>query len=341
MLEAVALHRLVVNPPAKAQYIGAAKPDRLEAAAAQRLQAYIDNLAARSEGQGRAQAAWWKDGQPAEFERLLSCDVADYEAASRSALDRLVACTPPNAQSGVIVFVRGKDGESRSLTCLKMLLAREKLARFQDAVAAERAIHVEDIDNILPEAKELKKAALMPHPSGPADLRVVDEQMDEPADYWMEFLGARARRKEPEIAKLTVTTAAVVLHERGLMDSDIGATIGASLDEAIAAGKEEKPRQFVRRVAEKANVPERDLWDRVAERQPKLAEPEARVSPPAAELLKTTITLEQGIKITGLSRHLDTRFKIEPAEEGEQGWIVRVKSAEEPTVKRTVVTGRR
>jgi hypothetical protein len=341
MLEVVALHRLVVDPPAKAQYIGAAKPNRLEAAAAQRLQAYIDNLAARSEGQGRAQAAWWKDGQPAALERLLSCDVTDYEAASRSALDRLVECTPPNAQSGVIVFVRVKDGDARSLTCLKMLLAREKLARFQDAVTAERAIHVEDIDNILPEAKELKKAALMPHPSGPADLRVVDEQMDEPADYWMDFLGARARRKEPEIAKLTVTTAAAVLHDRGVADSDIGASIGESLDQAIAAGKEEMPRQFVKRVAEKAHVPERDLWDQMSKRQPKLAEPEARVSPPAAELLKTTIVLEHGIKVIGLSRHLDSRFKIDVAEDGEQGWVVRVKSATEPTVKRTIVTGRR
>jgi hypothetical protein len=49
------------GPAGQAQYIGTAQPDRLEAAAAQRLQAYIDNLAARSEGQGRAQAAaWWK-----------------------------------------------------------------------------------------------------------------------------------------------------------------------------------------------------------------------------------------------------------------------------------------
>jgi hypothetical protein len=341
MLETVALHRLVVDPPAKAQYIGAAQPDRLEAAAAQRLHAYIDNLAERSEGQGRAQAAWWKDGQPAELERLLSCHVADFEGASRSALDRLVTCTPPNAQSGVIVFVRVKDREARSLTCLKMLLAREKLARFQDAVTAERAIHVEDIDNILPEAKELKKAALMPHPTGAADLRVVDEQMDEPADYWMEFLGAHARRKEPEVAKLAVITATTLLQERGVADSDIAASIGASLDEAIIAGKEEKPRQFVKRVAEKADVPERDLWVQMSQQEPKLAEPEARVSPPAAELLKTTITLEHGIKVMGLSRHLDTRFRIEPAEDGEQGWIVRVKSAEEPKVKRTIVTGRR
>ena len=85
MLEAVALHRLVVNPPAKAQYIGAAIPDRLETAAAQRLQAYIDNLAVRSEGQGRAQAAWWNDGQRS----LARASLAPAGRLSSSAIQNL------------------------------------------------------------------------------------------------------------------------------------------------------------------------------------------------------------------------------------------------------------
>jgi hypothetical protein len=340
MLQAVAVHRLVVGPPAKAQYIGAAHPDQIEPAAAARLQSYIDNLVERSEGRGRAQAAWWKDGPPSELEQLLSCDVKDFEKNSRSALDRLVSCTPPTAQSGVIVFVRDVVGETHTLTCLKMLLSREQLARFQDAVSADQAIHVEDIDNILPEAKELKKAALVPHPTGVADLRVVDEQMDAPANYWMDFLGAHARRKEPEVAKLAVVTASQVLRDRGLEDSQVAASIGASLEEAIATGKEEEPQTFVKRVAEMVNVPGSELWSEVAQQQPRLTEPEARVTPPAAELVKTTITLEHDIKVSGPSRHLDTRFTIEPAEGDEQGWIVRLRSAEQPTIRRTIATGR-
>lgn len=341
MLECVALHRLVVGPPPTADYIGAAQPDRLEAAAAQRLQTYLDNLSQRSEGQGRAQAAWWLDGEPAELERLLACDVPDFDAASRSAMDRLVGCTPSTAQSGVIIFVRVRAGESRSLMCLKMVLSREELALFRDTVAADQAIHIEDITNKLPEAKELKKAALIPHPTSAADLRVVDEQMEEPAEYWLQFLGARARRKEPEIAKLTVAAAAGSLRDRGIDEARVSTSIGASLEEAIAHGRDEKPQEFARRVARHANVPGRELWSEMTAKQEKLLEPEARVTPRAAQLLKTTITLEHDIKITGLSRHLDTRYTIEAAGDGEEGWIVRVRSAAtEPSVKRTIVPGR-
>ena len=101
MLECVALHRLVVVPPARSQYIGAARPDRIEPAAAERLNTYIENLRERSEGAGRAQAAWWVDARPDAFNELLACDPDDFDMASRSAIDRLRDCTPPNAQSGV------------------------------------------------------------------------------------------------------------------------------------------------------------------------------------------------------------------------------------------------
>lgn len=342
MLESIAVHRLIAGPPAKAQYIGAAQPDKLEPLAAERVRTYVNNLANRREGQGRSQAAWWLDSCPAHIAKLLSCNVADFDTATRAALDALVATAKgKHPQSGVIMFVRSRDGETASLLCLKMLLGKEQLARFKDAVAADRAIHVEDIDNVLPLATDLKKAALIPHPEGDADLRVVDEQMDEPAGYWLEFLGARARRKEPETAKLTIATTVDVLRDQGIAETDVGKSVGESLKETIAGGKPETPEKVVRRIAKKAGVPPSTVWQQVVEKEAKLAEPEASISPSAAELQKTTITLGPGITVSGLSIYLDPRYDHKPAPPGEEGWIVELTSAVEPKVRHTIVTGRR
>lgn len=104
MLECVALHQLVVGPPARAEYIGVARPDRMETGATARVDSYVDNLVGRSEGQGRAQSGWWIANILGELEALIDCSVQDFEAASKAALDRLVICTPANAQSGLIMF---------------------------------------------------------------------------------------------------------------------------------------------------------------------------------------------------------------------------------------------
>lgn len=342
VLESIAVHRLMAGSPATGQYIGAAQPEKLEALAAARVQTYVDNMAGRREGRGRSQAAWWVTKRPSHIDRVLSCDVKEFDAATRDALDALVlAAKGKQAQSGVILFVRSRDGKERSLLCLKMRLEKEQLALFQEAVTADRAIHVEDIANKLPEATDLKKAALIPHPDGAADLRVLDEQLDDPADYWLEFLGARARRREPDVMKLTVSTTAAVLREQSVAEPVAGRALGESLQATIDGGKLEAPKAFVERVAKKAGVPVKPLWDQVAKRQVQLADPDSIVSPEAAELQKTTITLGPNITVSGLSIYLDPRYNWHPAAPGQEGWVLEVASDVEPVVKHTKATGRR
>ncbi len=342
VLESIAVHQMIGGSPATPQYIGAASPEKLEPMAAARVQEYVDNLNRRREGQGRSQTAWWIDVCPAHITQLLTCGINDFDTATRSALDGLLAAAKgKQAQSGVILFVRSRVGKTASLLCLKMYLESAKLARFQNAVSADRAIHVEDIDNVLPEAGALKKAALIPHPDGDGDLRVVDEQMEDVADYWLEFLGARSRRKEPQIAKLTVATAFDVLRQQNVAEPVIGKAIAGSLQATIDGGRSETPKKLVERIAKKAGVPAKTLWEETAKRAPTIAEPDSSVGQEAAELLKTTITLGPGITVSGLSVALDARYDWHVAPPGQEGWVLQITSDTEPKVSHTRVSGSR
>jgi hypothetical protein len=342
VLESIAVHRLIAGSPATAEYIGAAEPNALEPLAMGRVQSYVDGMAHREEGQGRSQAAWWVNACPVHIAELLTCDVKDFDTATRAALDVLVfAARGKQVQSGLILFVRSRDGKKRSLLCLKMQLEKEQLALFQEAETADRAIHVEDIANKIPVASDLKKGALIPHPRGGADLRVLDEQLEEPAEYWLEFLGARARRREPDTMKLTVVTTAAALREQGVTEPLAAKALGESLQATIDGGKLETPKAFVERVAERAGVPATPLWDLVSAQQSELTEPESAVGPDAAALQKTTIALGPNITVSGLSIYLDERYDWHPAPPGQEGWVLEVTSDVEPKVTRTKGRSRR
>jgi hypothetical protein len=336
VLETMAVHRFIAGSPATAQYVGAAEASALEALALTRVQAYVDGMHQRREGPGRAQAAWWAKECPEHIATLLSCDVKDFDTASRAALDALVAAAKgKNAQSGVILFVRSRNGDGASLLCLKMVLESEQLALFQEAATADHAIHVEEIANKLPEATGLKKGALIPHPDGSADLRVLDEQLEDPADYWLEFLGANARAKEPDTMKLTVVAAAAALKKHAVSEPVAAKAISESLQATIDGGKPETPKTIVERIATKANVPPKEVWDEVRAQKPVLAEPTAAAGPDAAAGQKVTILLGPHITVSGLSIYLDGRYEWNPAPAGQEGWVLEVKSDVEPRVRRT------
>lgn len=342
-LEIFAVHRLIAGSPATGQYIGAARPDALEPPARARVEAYVTSMVERDEGQGRAQAAWWLETRPEHLTRMLTSHVKEFNAATCASLDALVlAAKGKRAQSGVMLFVRSRDGNERSLVCLKMALEDAQLALFEEgAASADRAIHVEDIANKLPEATNLKKGALIPNPWAGADLRVLDEQLEDPADYWLEWLGARARPKEPDTMKLIVTTTAAVLRDRAVTEPLAAKALAETLQDTIDDGKPITPKQFVRKAAEKAGVPADEAWTDASTRRKELAAPEAAAGPDAAALQKTIITLGPGITVSGLSIYLDRRYDWHAAPPGQEGYVLEITSDVEPNVKRTKATGRR
>lgn len=339
MFEVYAIHKLSIaeGGEVEVEEIGAAVADDLPVRNREVFSAFVDGMVNRDEGLGKAQSAWWIDGIPKELAELRTCDLDDFDVQSRAAMARLRASTPGTATGGVVVFVRTVEDEEPRLLCMKLVLSDLSLERFTGALSATTAIAVEDISGVLPKPSDLKKAALIPHPAGAADLKVVDEQAREAADYWLRFLGARVGVKEPDVGRLVASAIVPVLEERDVDDAPL--LVANELKRVAAATKAESVKTFVKRVAEAAETPPTDVWAAVGEREPKLREPRVKVSPAAAQRVRTEIVLPGGIKISGLSTELGGRYNIirDPKSDG---WIVQVFTPEFPTIRHRNRPGR-
>jgi hypothetical protein len=330
---AFSFHELIISKDEEvhAKFGQAANLEALSQRAREVIDSFQTNVQKRSEGQGKAQSAWWDNGQPpSEIAALLSCPAADFLENSKVPMNRLLSFVKKNAKSGVIVFVRLCELEQCSLLCLKMELVKVSVAHLNLDPAASSAITVEDINDALPKADTLKKAALIPHPDGAADLRIVDDQLHEPADYWMKFLGARARPREPEIAKLAAVTLLTVASPSV---PNAAALIAAELRQIEASEDSVSVRNFVHHVEVASNVTEGTFLQKMVQQEAELGSESAVVSPKAASLVQTVITLSGGVKITGSFAALEGRYEPKVAEDG-NGWVLQISSATEPRVSR-------
>ncbi|MDQ3878299.1 MAG: hypothetical protein M3290_08135, partial [Actinomycetota bacterium] len=283
-----------------------------------------------------AQSAWWVDDIPVELKSLMECDVGDFDHYSREAMSRLHTSTPGSAAGGLVVFVRIREQMEAQLLCLKLKLSNLSLERFTGALSATAAITVEDIKDVLPKAKDLKKAALIPHPVKVSDLKVVDEQAQDAADYWLRFLGARVGVKEPDVGKLVALTTLPVLQEEGVQNAD--ALMGNELKRVAAATKSEPVRSMVRHLAKEAGVEPNEVWKKVAEREPKLKDAGVSVSPAAAQRVITEIAVAGGVRVTGPSTSLDGGYEIIDNPNAD-GWILQIFTSEYPKVTHQVKRG--
>lgn len=343
MLEIYGIHKLIVDDDdasISVEHIGTAKGAELPSRLVEVLDTFFQTMIDRQEALGKAQAGWWlDDAAPAEIQSLIDCEVEDFDEATRAAMKRLVTSTPGTADGGVVIFVRTLDGKNRQLLCLKLVLSDLSIERLTNALSAASAIAVEDIENVLPKPEHLRKGALIPHPGGAADLKVVDEQTRGPkgtADYWLRFLGARSGIKEPDVGRLVAAVAVPVLEDHGVEDAP--SVVGSELRKIAAAEKPTSVRRFVKDIAKIADKPEAEVWKAVSKREPKLAAPDLRVTPAAAQRVVTVIELSDGVTVRGLSTSLNGRYDIIPDPDSD-GWILQLKSTEYPRVSHSAKRG--
>ncbi|HLI56679.1 MAG TPA: hypothetical protein VKY26_06535 [Actinomycetota bacterium] len=244
--------------------------------------------------------------------------------------------TPAQAKSGLVVFIRdAADDGNTTLLCLKMLLSQESFTRFLEAAEAADAITVDDITNILPSPEELKKGALIPHPTGTADLRVVDEQMRDAAEYWMRFLGARARPREPELAKLVAGTVLEALVSITHDEEGARSAVAAELGSVVQGVENLSVRDFVQAVGVRAETDTLRLLNEVEARDQTLLQAETILTPIAARRVDTVIELDDGIKVRGPAWALDGRWRARQRQNG-TGWVLEIDSVRRPEPKRVI-----
>jgi hypothetical protein len=336
----VSFHRFLNerDQPARAEHRLTVLSPRADGHLAERINQYISNLAGRSESGGAAQAAWWSGERPVAVARLLERPVSEFEACASDALSALVAVAHPASRSGLVVLARAEDGGITYVAALKLVLSEEQLARFDDEAGGDDPIIEERISNVLPKPSEVKKGALVPHPENSADARVVDEQLQDPAGYWLTWLGLTARPKEPGLAKLAVHTARVVATELLGSEEDAGQAIAAALAEKSSQGGPVSMREFSDAVARTAHVDARQLWTAIQSREPGLEDRRLAVAAEALARVEIVITLDDGVTVRGPASALAGRYTIRPAGDGD-GWVTELQSIGRPEVKEETKRG--
>lgn len=230
------------------------------------------------------------------------------------------------------MIVRAEDQGRRYLAALKLVLSEEQLARFDDQAGSDDPIIEERISNVLPKPAEVKKGALVPHPDNTADARVIDEQLHDPAGYWLSWFGLSARPKEPGLAKLAVHTARAVTSELLSSDEQADQAIAAALAEKSSQHGAVTVREFSKAVARTAHVDARQLWNLMKAREPTFEDPRLAVGAEALARVELVILLDDGVTVRGAASALAGKYHIRPAEERE-GWITELQSTRKPEVK--------
>ncbi len=329
-LDLIALHRLTVarGTPATVGPIGATTASRVTADAVQQLEGYIADLDRRDELEGSAATAGWFDpAQPNELAALRSArSAADFEQASRDAMDRLARLARGNATSGVVLFVR-EAGSGGRLACFKLDPGPLTRTRVDPrARAADTALDIAKLQDVLPEPRDLKKGALIPSPSG-ADVRVVDlTKAGDPAGYWVGFLGTVSIRAASTASSLVAASIAA-LERENVPSPRARALVAARWEATASAPAPVTTHDFVRDLAQDASVDPARAWQHTTGASPDLAAPHAVVAPVIAKRLKRVVDLGDGVKITGPEALVDPRI-----EEGQdaQGWFVKVRATRQP-----------
>lgn len=329
-IDYIAAHRLDVPREGDivVAHVGAAEADDFHHDAVAELSGYVDYLDRIDDAVGRAQPAWWDNEMPAELEQLESCSsVADFDAATRGAMARLRTSTPRTASSGVVLFLRGeRDGGQDFVALLKMSPAVVDHALFNPEALPSDAITVAHLENVLPKPRDLRKAAVLPNPTGPP-LRVIDFQVRELASYWLSFLGAAVGPRPKEVAKALAETAVSALVDQDVKPVDARQAVAAGIEEAGAAEGPVAPRQFVEEIARRASTEPKRAWSHVVELDSELMDEHIVVPPAVVRDLTTSIDLGGDITITGPASQVDPRVTIAMDEDG---WYVQVRATQKP-----------
>lgn len=338
MIKTVSFHRLVVEKSAKPtiEHRGTVVSPRAEGQLATRIGQYIGDLVKRNESGGAAQSAWWDTTRPAFVQQLLQGPVTEFGQRAKDAASLLAEVTPPTARSGLIVLARDKEGPTGSMVALKLVLSDEQLARFDENASGDDTIVEERISNVLPKPSDVKKGALVPHPDGRADARVVDEQLRDPAGYWLKWLGLTARPREPVLAKLTVATVRLVVAELTGSDAKAGQAVAAALQAGTAQTKAVSPKAFSKVAATNAELSPARVWAAATEREPTLGEQRLAVTPAALNRVELVIQLDDGVVVRGPAHALAGRYRIRTA--GQQ-WVTEIDSKRRPEVKEATKRG--
>jgi hypothetical protein len=328
-LEVIAAHRLEVPKQGDVSvvYVGAAPATQLAPDAVNGLSEYVADLDGRDEIVGRATPAWWDSTKPPELDELETCAIGAFDDASRAAMERLRSRTPRTATSGVVLILRGeRGGGQRFVAFLKMSPGPVSHTQFNPATPASQAITVANLQNVLPEPGDLRKAALLPNPTGPP-LRVVDLQGRDPAGYWLRFLGAADRPRQKAVAEMLFGAAVGALESEGFERQDARALVATSLERVGVGEKPVAPRAFLDGVAAQADKDTRRVWEHAVEQQPALKSDHIDVAPVVVRKLTTEIDTGGGVSVRGPAAQLDRRVAID---QDDEGWFVKVRATREP-----------
>jgi hypothetical protein len=297
-LELLAAHKLNVAEAVTVAPIGTAYHAQLTQQALERIDRYVQDMDERDEGTGKASALWWQMSEPIELQTLRTCPSSEFDVASFALMQRLQAVTPGTATSGVMIFVRGtRDDGGVTLAAFKMALKAVEYTMFDPNASAAEAITVRQLENVLPEPKDLAKAALVPHPAAVGDLRVVDVNTPiEPAGYWLKFLGAEPTPSQPQVKKLVYEAGQRSLEQAGVA---AGHAQDAIAQELQAAQAPLRPRSFLEAVAQRAGASPTAVWSAVVESQPLLAAPHASISQDVAKATKVSLDFGNGLVLSG------------------------------------------
>lgn len=334
-LEVIAAHQLEVpeketEGEVSVSHVGAAPVARLRADAVGGLVDYVASLDDRDEIVGKAQAAWWDSAKPSELDELETCAVGAFDEASRAAMDRLRSNTPRSAASGVVLFLRGKrDGGKPFLALLKMSPAAVSHKQFHPGSSAPSAITIENLQDVLPEPGDLRKAAVLPNPSG-APVRVVDLQGPDPAGYWLRFLGVAERPRQKAVAGKLTESAVSALESEGVEQQEARVIVATSLAAAAEDRKPVEPRKFLDGVAAKANKDPQEVWDHAVGKEPELKLSHVDFAPAVVQKLTAKIDLGNRITLSGPAAQLD-RY-VTPGQDA-NGWFVKVRSTHKPETR--------
>jgi hypothetical protein len=334
MLDLVALHGLRASSPSTVVKIGLADVSVMDDEVKARLTEYVENVESRSSLKGRATPGWWKDGAaPSDLDEMLTCAGDRFLALSNNAMDRLAHVTPATAMDGLVVFLRTHDAGNTAMTCCKLQLETYNDIQWnRGSGAASTALKPVALDNLLPQAKLLQKAARLPG-IGTADIWLVDDQIPGTADYWVTFLGASRYPGEHQRLRNVIETIGASLQSDFAVDPDHAVTqaIAATAGSSTAV----LPRDFVRSAASAAGVKPSALVKRLEATAlgPVLDDVRYALTPQAARDAITTWDLGGDVRLVGPRSELEGRVQ-KVQEPG--GTFLKVRITQGPTVTHAV-----
>lgn len=226
-------------------------------------------------------------------------------------MKRLALVTPANATDGLFVFVRARNGGGAFTGCIKLEFGSLERLWYTGKATPQDAIARIDWNDVLSLPKNVLKAAVIPNPTGNGDLRVVDNQLGDPASHWLKFLDAGARPREKTMTKVATAALTQALATTAqIAPAQADAFVADRLDQVAGATVSMAPKKFASEVAKAANVDPNALWKAAVKEDAAIQSPHYEVTPAGAGKLKSNYDLGDGIQLTGPTHVLERRVSF-------------------------------